>query len=325
MQRLDPFPVPAEQAGQTLAAVLRSRLPGTSWTQVRALIAARRVRVLGELCLDPARRLKAGDCVELLAQSAPRPRQPDLVQLRYLDEHVVVVEKPSGINTVRHPSERGWNERRKALSPTLEDLVPLQIARREGPGLQPRLRIVHRLDKDTSGLVVFARTVSAESELGKQFHAHSVIRRYLAVVPGRVPSQTIRTWLVRDRGDGRRGSTTLEGVGKEAITHVELVEKLIGYSLLRCRLETGRTHQIRIHLAELGHPICGERVYNVQRDGTVLPDNSTAPRLALHAVELGFRHPISRTEMHWEMPLPPDLQAFLERLRQRLDWSNHAD
>jgi 23S rRNA pseudouridine1911/1915/1917 synthase len=316
MTSLPPFRVPAEQAGATLAAVLRARLSGQSWNQVRALVAGRRVKVLDELCLDPARRLKEGDTVELLGRAAPRPRQPDQIVIRHLDDDIVVVEKPSGLCTVRHPSEREWSEQRKALSLTLEDMVPRLIAQREGKR-GPRLRVVHRLDKETSGLVVFARTVPAERALGKQFHAHTVVRRYLAVVPGKVASQRIATFLTRDRGDGRRGSTKVEGAGKEAITHVEAAEALPGYTLVHCRLETGRTHQIRIHLAELGHPVCGDRLYVHRRDGTVFPDTSAAPRLALHAAELGFRHPTSRAELHWEMPLPPDLSAFIEHLRKR--------
>jgi 23S rRNA pseudouridine1911/1915/1917 synthase len=331
MDALAPFVVPAEQAGATLAAVLRSRLSGKSWNQVRALVAARRARVLGEVCLDPARRLKEGDTVELLSRPAPRPRQPEQVVLRHFDEYLVVAEKPSGLCTVRHPLERDWAEKRKSLSPTLEDLVPNLIARREGSRkTQPRLRVVQRLDKETSGLVVFARTVAAERSLGKQFHAHTVTRRYLAVVPGRVRSQRIATFLVRDRGDGRRGTTRVEGEGKEAITHIEAVEGLAGYTLVHCRLETGRTHQIRIHLAELGHPVCGDRVYVHGRDGTVFPDTSASPRLALHAAELGFRHPLSREEMHWEMPPPPDLQGFIDRLRKsrgdkEQEKASHAD
>jgi 23S rRNA pseudouridine1911/1915/1917 synthase len=318
MDSLLPFPVSPNHAGATLAAVLRAHLPGQSWNQVRALVAARRVKVLGELCLDPARRLKEGDTVELLARSAAKPRQAEQIVIRHLDKHIVVVEKPSGLSTVRHPLERAWNAERKALAPTLEDIVPAIIARREGKrGLQPRLRIVQRLDKGTSGLVVFARTVLAERALGKQFRAHTVTRRYLAVVPGRLTSQRVATYLVRDRGDGRRGSTRVEGEGKEAITHVEAVETLAGYTLVHCRLETGRTHQIRIHLAELGHPVCGDRVYVHRRDGSVFPDTSAAPRLALHAEELGFRHPVSREEMHWEMPMPADLQGFVERLRAK--------
>jgi 23S rRNA pseudouridine1911/1915/1917 synthase len=315
----EPVPVPAEEAGLTLAAWLRRRLPDLSWNQARRLVEARRVRIDGELCLDPARRLREGVRVELLAGPAPRPRQAESIVLRYFDPHVVVAEKLSGLSTVRHPLERAWTQRRKALSPTLEDLVPPLLARREGrvrKGPPPRLRVVHRLDKETSGLVVFARTVTAERGLGQQFHAHAVMRRYLAVVPGFVPPQRIASWLVRDRGDGRRGSGE-PGEGKEAVTHVEVVQRLPGYTLLSCRLETGRTHQIRIHLAELGHPVCGDKVYSTRRDGTVLPDTSGAPRLALHAAELGFRHPATGEELHWEMPLPPDLGAFLDRLRRQ--------
>jgi 23S rRNA pseudouridine1911/1915/1917 synthase len=327
MISLEPFSITPDQAGLTLAALLRQRLPGQSWNQVRRLIDTRRARVNGELCLDPARRLKEGETVELLARPAARMRQEEALVIRHLDEHLVVVEKPSGVSTVRHPVERNWTERRKALSPTLEDLVPKIIARREGrvrKGPLPRLRIVQRLDKETSGLVVFARSVSAERGLGKQFHAHTVTRRYLAVVSGFVPPQTIATHFVRDRGDGRRGSTDLPDLGKEAITHVDVVERLPGYTLLACRLETGRTHQIRIHLAELGHPVCGDKVYHRLADGSELPDRSQAPRLALHAVELGFLHPVTHKELHWEMLLPPDLEAFLDRLRGA-GRSEHAD
>jgi 23S rRNA pseudouridine1911/1915/1917 synthase len=313
-----PFLISAEEAEATLAAVLRGRLPGQSWSQVRQLVAARRVMLNGELILDPARRVHEGETVEVLSQSAPRPRQPDAVVIRHLDEHLVVVEKPAGMNTVRHPGERQWKQRRKLLAPTLEDVVPPLIVAREGrarKGPPPRLRAVHRIDKETSGLVVFARTVAAERGLGEQFKAHTVTRRYLTVVPGHVSSQRIASRFVRDRGDGRRGSTAVEGLGKEAVTHVEVVERLPGYTLLSCRLQTGRTHQIRIHLAELGHPVCGEKVYNRPPGGEPLPDASGAPRLGLHAAELGFRHPLTRAELHWEMPLPRDLQEFLTRLR----------
>jgi 23S rRNA pseudouridine1911/1915/1917 synthase len=310
--------VAAEQDGLTLAALMRQRLTGQSWNQVRRLIETRHARVGGDLCLDPARRVHAGETVELLARPAARPQQPEQVVVRHLDHELVVVEKPSGICTVRHPSEREWKERRKELSPTLEDIVPRLIAKQEKRTRhepQPRLRVVQRLDKETSGLVVFARTVEAERGLGRQFHRHTVTRRYLALVPGRVAPQRIATNLVRDRGDARRGSTDVEGVGKEAVTHVDVVERLKGYTLLSCRLETGRTHQIRIHLAELGHPVCGDKVYVHRRDGTVFADRSGAPRLALHAAELGFTHPVAGTELHWTMPLPADLEALVERLR----------
>jgi 23S rRNA pseudouridine1911/1915/1917 synthase len=314
------FTVTGEQAGLTLAALLRSRLPAHSWTQIRRLIETRRARVGGDLCLDPARRLKEGESVELLGRPSPKPRTPTATVIRYLDAHLVVVEKPSGTSTVRHPAERHWNERRKALSPTLEDLVPKQIAQAEGrprKGPLPRLRVVQRLDKETSGLVVFARSVVAEQGLGRQFKHHTVIRRYLAIVPGHVQSQRLVTHLVRDRGDGRRGSTTVPGLGKEAITHIKVEERLPGYTLLSCRLETGRTHQIRIHLADLGHALCGEKVYNRKPGGSPEAHPSGAPRLALHAAELGFAHPVTGESMRWVMPLPADLQDFLNGLRDR--------
>jgi 23S rRNA pseudouridine1911/1915/1917 synthase len=304
------------QGNVTLAAFLRPRLSDYSWRQIRGLITARRVRVGGELCLDPARRLGEGESVEVHARSAPKLPQCETIVIRYADEHLVIVEKPAGMATVRHPAERAWPARRKALHPTLEDLAPQLLARQERRRQKgPPLRVVHRLDKETSGLVVFARTVAAERGLGKQFHAHTVVRRYLAIIPGWIPPQRIATRLVRDRGDGRRGSTTRQGMGKEAITTIETVDRLDGYALISCRLETGRTHQIRIHLAEFGHPLCGEKVYNRDRDGRVALDKSGAPRLALHAAELGFVHPITKQDMHWEMALPDDLRVFVERLR----------
>jgi 23S rRNA pseudouridine1911/1915/1917 synthase len=318
MAIMSPFIVTADFAEKTLAAVVRALNPGQSWAQVRRLVEARRVSLNGETCRDPARRVHEGERIELLARPPAAPTPADALVIRHLDEHLVVVEKPAGMNTVRHPAERSWGPRRKALSPTLEDLVLARLARldrrpRKSP--RSRLRVVQRLDKETSGLLVFARSVVAERGLGKQFHAHSVERRYLAIVPGFLPPQRVATRLVRDRGDGRRGSTDVPGVGKEAVTHVEVVERLRGYTLLLCRLETGRTHQIRIHLAELGHPVCGEKVYDRRATGEPLPSCSDSPRLALHASELGFTHPVTRAAMRWSMPLPPDLSAFLERLR----------
>ena len=313
-----PHCVPSDQADKTLAAVLRALLPGQSWGQLRRLVESRHVTINGELCLDAARRLHEGEVVEVLARPAPKPRQPDLVTIRHLDDDLVVVEKPSGLGTVRYGTERGWDERRKMLSPTLEDVVPRLIRQREGKlqkGPLPRLRAVHRLDKETSGLVVFARTVAVERGLGRQFKQHTVLRRYLAVVPGVMTARTVRTHLVRDRGDGRRGGTDVPGVGKHAVTHVEVVESLPGYTLVSCRLETGRTHQIRIHLSELGHPVCGEKVYNRKVGEEPRADKSGAPRLALHARELGFDHPATGQALHWTMPLPRDLDEFVRRLR----------
>lgn len=307
------------QSGQTLAAVIRRCLTGASWSEARRLILARHVRVNHELCLDPARRLKLGDTVDLRRKPERLPSAfVDELNIRHLDEHVVVVEKPAGLNTVRHPAELHWKQERRKLAPTLQDRVQWAIAARFRRKLHelPRLRIVHRIDKETSGLVIFGRSALAERELGRQFREHRVIRRYLALVPGSFTARTICSFLVRDRGDGRRGSTSIPGTGKEAITHVEVVERLPGYTLLSCRLETGRTHQIRIHLAEAGHPVCGDKVYVHRPDGTILPDPSGSPRLFLHAVELGICHPATGEAMHWSMPLPDDLEAVLTRLRK---------
>ena len=152
------------------------------------------------------------------------------------------------------------------------------------------MRAVHRIDNETSGLVVFARTPAAETHLGEQFRAHTVERRYLALVRGEAKPGRIESWLVRDRGDGRRGSGPT-GSGQRAVTHVEVLETFATTSLVACRLETGRTHQVRIHLGEAGTPLCGERVYDRPPHGRPAADPSGATRIALHAETLGLTHP----------------------------------
>jgi 23S rRNA pseudouridine1911/1915/1917 synthase len=316
------YHVDAEAAGETVAALLK-HWRDASWGEVRKLVRTRRVMVNGNLCLDEARRLKEGEVVKVLADSAPAPPKPEQIRIVHLDEHVVVVEKPPGLTSTRHSEELSWPARRRQFQPTLDEMLPQVIARREGRrskkagrGVPPPVRPVHRLDRETGGLMVFARSVRAERGLMEQFRRHTTQRRYLAIVPGRVEAQTIETRLVRDRGDGRRGSTDKPGVGKHAITHIRPVEHLNGYTLIECRLETGRTHQIRIHLAELGHPLCGEKVYRKPLGGKPLPDRSGAARLALHAASLGFQHPISGKDLSFESPLPKDLSELLERLRK---------
>ncbi|MCU0706574.1 MAG: RluA family pseudouridine synthase [Fimbriiglobus sp.] len=317
---LHPFTVAIPEAGHTLAKVLRSRLHETqpSWADVRKLIEARRVKVGDSVCTDSARRLSEGELVTLLDKPVHRPKTatPEGLVIRHLDDHVVVVEKPAGINTVRHPSELEWSEERRALVPTLQDLTQWAIAKQMHRPLRsvPPLRIVHRLDKETSGLLCFARSPLAERGLGMQFRKHTVVRRYLTLVSGFLPPQTIRSMLVRDRGDGRRGSTRLANTGKEAVTHVSVEKRLGRFTLLSCRLETGRTHQIRIHLSEAGHPVCGDKVYHRKLDGTEIPDSSGAPRLCLHATELGFEHPASEEKLQWAMPLPADMAKVIKSL-----------
>ncbi len=318
--------MPAEATGQTVAAFLRQRWQEASWTDVRNFIQRRHVLVNGNLCLDAGRRLSPREVVRILAHpTAPLPREDD-VRVRYLDTDVVVVEKPSGMTSVRHAEERTWSSRRRSIQPTLEDLLPRVIAkkqsagsgRRTGParGKLPPVRPVHRLDRETSGLMVFARSVVAHRHLMQQFRRHTTHRRYLAIVQGDVAQQAIETRLVRDRGDGRRGSGNDPESGKRAVTHVRPLEQLEEYTLIECRLETGRTHQIRIHLAELGHPVCGETIYNKPKVGPAIRDESHAPRLALHAAELAFEHPVTRETLSFKMPLPEDLDKFLRRLRK---------
>ncbi|MEN6404883.1 MAG: RluA family pseudouridine synthase [Thermoguttaceae bacterium] len=319
------FRVLPRQVGQTVAAALRQWMPDRSWSQVRTLLKSRRVMLSGNLCVDAGVRLRLVDVVKILPHPiAPPPQETD-VCIRYLDRHIVVVEKPSGITSTRYSDEHDPAPRRRQRQPTLDELVPkaIQKSMKGAKGVKS-VRAVHRLDRETSGLMVFARTAEAEKQLGQQFRVHSITRRYLAVAHGRVPAQTIESRLVRDRGDGRRGSTRLPNAGRLAITHVQPVESLGDYTLVECRLETGRTHQIRIHLAENGHPLCGERVYNQPLFRPSRLDRSGAPRLALCAVELGFLHPITGQPMHFEMPLSPDLAAFVRQLRKKAKSSDRT-
>jgi 23S rRNA pseudouridine1911/1915/1917 synthase len=281
---------------------LRELMPGKSWNEVRRLARTGKIFVDGVALLDPTSLVPAGAEVEL-RQNAPRAtRTPSLPKraILYLDPQVVVVEKPSGISTVPYDEhERG----------TLDQLVMETISER---GRRAPLGIVHRVDKETSGVVVFARTVAAKLALKNQFRFHSVGRRYVAIAHGDVTGGVIRSRLVQDRGDGRRGSTDNEELGREAVTHVKWLEALRGASLVECRLETGRTHQIRIHLAERGHPLVGERVYSKNYRGQLLE----APRLMLHARQLAFDHPTSGERLSFETVMPQDMQAVLATLRR---------
>ena len=302
--------VTAAERGQTLAAFLRAKLGNASWGRVQKMVRSRHVMIHGNICTDVARRLKDGEVVKVLEVAAAAPPKADDVRIVHLDDHVVVVEKPTGITTTRHTEELSWPARRRQVQPTLDEMVPEAIhqylARKFGgrgkkPRRLPPVRAVHRIDRETSGLVVFARTVPAERILAEQFRAHTTERRYLALCVGRVGSGSIITNLVRDRGDGRRGSSGTEE-GKRAVTHVEPVEHFVDdYTLVACRLETGRTHQIRIHMAETGHPVCGERVYSAPRHLGVT-DGSAAPRVMLHAAELGFVHPETGELLRFESP-----------------------
>ena len=309
--------VPEELAGQPLDAVVRT-LFSLSWGKARAFIESGKVRLDGATVAVATRRVRKGSAVAL-QMNAPRKRDDRLGDERvvHLDTHVVVVDKPAGVSTIPYDgTETG----------TLDERVRALLAKKspERAG-RPALGVVHRLDKETSGLIVFTRTWLAKKSLTQQFREHTVVRRYLAIVHGDARSETIRSHLVADRGDGLRGSIARPGQRQSrksrgagdsaprlAITHVDVVERLRGATLVECRLETGRTHQIRIHLSEAGHPLLGERVYvrGALRDAV-----HPAPRLMLHAAELGFVHPATGEEVRWEKPLPEDMASMLTLLR----------
>ena len=299
-------------AGQTILAALREWQTNLSWKAARELLAARRVTVNGTMCQDEVRRLKTDDVVKVSDKPGPKAPRHEAVCIRYLDEHLVVVEKPAGMLTERPLAET--KPRKKGLPPTpsLDELLPRVIDEYAGRRLRGEERsvfIVHRLDRDASGLLVVARTPEARDQLMTQFAARTPSRVYWAVVAGRVEAQTIRTHLLRDRGDGKRGSIEHQHESPNtdsrdtqlAITHVKPLVSRRSKTLLECRLETGRTNQIRIHLAELGHPILGDVKY-----GSLLSGDQPT-RLALHAIELEFEHPLTGEKLQFRSEWPQDV------------------
>jgi len=233
----------------------------------------------------------------------------------HLDREVVIVRKPPGMLTV--PFDEGDKD-------TLVDVTRAALRRRgrerrDGQRYDPMLGVVHRLDKDTTGLLVFARTLDAKRQLAQQFRAHTVERRYVAIVHGRARDATYDTTLVRDRGDGLRGSwgaLKKKSRGEpppdaqRAITHLRVLERAARATLVECRLETGRQHQIRIHVSEAGNPLAGERVYVREHSGAHID----APRPMLHAKSLGFVHPRTGEAIRFEEPPPEDFVALWARL-----------
>jgi 23S rRNA pseudouridine1911/1915/1917 synthase len=312
--------VPQELGGRPLDGVVRA-LFGATWGDARKWIASGKVRVDGVTVTDHEKHVRAGVGVALVmnaprAPKAGRGRGTELTDdaIVHLDTHVVVVNKPAGVSTVP------FDEKDKG---TLDELVRNWLSKRtkrtktSDRSVRPSLGVVHRLDKETSGVMVFTRTWLAKQSLTQQFRAHTTERRYVAIAHGQVEGRTLRSMLMANRGDGLRGSRKGKGgtgdEGQLAVTHVEAVEALAGATLIACRLETGRTHQIRIHLSESGHPIVGERVYIRGFQGEEIP----APRLMLHAAELGFVHPATNVAVHFERPPPADFEETIGRLRRR--------
>jgi len=291
-----------EQPGVTLAAFVKAR-SGVANSLAKRQIETGKVFVDGACITEIAHRLAAGQEVEV-RMSAPRPRDPEREGvLVYDDAHVVVIDKPSGVNSVP------WEDEKTG---TAMDLIRGAWRRMGKPATSVPLHVVHRIDRATSGLLMFAKTKAAEHGLAAQLRAHSLERMYRCVAHGVVTSRRIESYLVADRGDGHRGSTSRADQGKRAVTHVTAERALRGATLCTVRLETGKTHQIRIHLSEAGHPLVGEPVYTrdfVERGGKLL----TAGRLMLHAATLGFEHPVTGERVSLAAPLPPDFLAVLQR------------
>jgi len=294
----------------TLAAIVREKT-GAAWSRARDLCAEGRVTVNGERCLDSALRVPPG-AVVVVDERAQKLRPGALPEsaIAYFDRDVVVVDKPAGILSIAY--EAGDKD-------TLVDRTRALLRRMRGRGFDRGLGVVHRLDKDTSGLMVFARTANAKRILAMQFRAHDIERVYHAIAHGAVAAQRVETHLMTDRGDGIRGSYGhfrrprggIPPEAKRSVTHVRPIAPLAGATLVECRLETGRQHQIRIHMSELGHPLVGERVYIRDYAGPKIE----SVRPMLHARVLGFVHPRTGQRMSFEREAPDDFRAMIESLR----------
>lgn len=296
----------------TLAALVRERA-GVPWSRARKLCIEGRVSVDGERCLDPAARVSR-DAAVVIDEQAPKHRTGALPEtaIVFFDRDMVVVDKPPGMLSIA--DEPGNKDTLALHTRTL-------LRRVDRGGEDAPMGIVHRLDRGTSGVMVFARAAAAQRHLAAQFRAHSVERVYEAIVYGEAGPVRMETQLILDRGDGLRGSHghfrrpkgELPGDARLAITQVTPIAALEGATLVECRLETGRQHQIRIHMAELGHPVVGEDVYIRDYRGKRLE----APRPMLHARVLGFVHPRSGEAVRFEREAPADFREMLRRLRPR--------
>jgi 23S rRNA pseudouridine1911/1915/1917 synthase len=288
--------VPKDAGGERLDRFVAEHAAVGSRAAAARLIDAGSVRVDGEV-RQRAYRLAPGAVVEV---TAPEPEQAPLpdedVEVVYGDDHVLVVMKPAGLLVHAVPGHAG---------PTLAGA----LAGRAAGGPPGRAGIVHRLDRDTSGLLLVARDEETLRRLQSQLRRRRIRRAYVALVRGRPPSRTgrIEAAIGRDRREPTRQSLDTDRP-RDAVTHFELVEALPERSLLRVTLETGRTHQIRVHMAAIGHPVVGDRVYG---HGPELG----LERQFLHAAELGFAHPATGEQIDVSAPLPADLEAALEAAR----------
>jgi 23S rRNA pseudouridine1911/1915/1917 synthase len=305
--RLVTLAVDGAAAGVRLDRWLAGRLPELSRARLQALIEAGRVRVDGGV-RKAAARLVGGERVEV---DVPAPAdetlvpEPAALSILFEDEHVLVLDKPPGV--VVHP---GAGRARGTLAAALLAHAP-DIA---GVGGPRRPGIVHRLDKDTSGLLVVAKSKAAYDGLVTQLARRSVTRRYLAVVHGRVPADegVVDRPIGRHPHDRVRMAVRPAGQGRRAVTRYRVLERFRGFTLLEVSLETGRTHQIRVHLTALGHPVAGDDVYGGRRRE---PLPTPLEGLALHAARLAFAHPVTGRPVEYTSPAPARIERLLSHLR----------
>ncbi len=298
-----------DHAGWRLDRALAAAVPTLSRERLKTLI---RTGALTPLVRDPATKVH-GDEKFKLAVPHPEPAHNEAqdipLKVIFEDEHLLVVDKPAGL--VVHPA--AGNRDRTLVNALLHHCG----ASLSGIGGVARPGIVHRIDKDTSGLLVVAKTDVAHEGLARQFAAHSIDRRYLAIVNG-VPKTgggTIDAPLARSSANRKKMAIVAEGRGKRAVTHWKRLETLRDAALVECRLETGRTHQVRVHMASIGHSLIGDPVYGGSgKTHRKLLDGLDFRRQALHAAQLGFVHPATNHLLSFESGMPPDMQELFSAL-----------
>jgi 23S rRNA pseudouridine1911/1915/1917 synthase len=308
----------AADAGERLDRVLALHLPQLSRTRLKQLIASGRVSENGTVCRDPSLRVKADQnfvvTIPQIEDAAPSP-QAIALDVRFEDAHLIVIDKPAGM--VVHPAPGNPD------GTLVNALLAHCGASFSGIGGVRRPGIVHRLDKDTSGLIVVAKTDIAHEELSRDFAARRITRAYAAFVWGvpAPPAGEVAGNIGRSHVNRKKMAVLATGKGKSALTRYRVERAFKDHAaLLECRLATGRTHQIRVHLAHLGHPLIGDPVYGTRagrpfaRAGPVAAWFAGSPRQALHARLLGFTHPVEKRYLEFDSPLPAELCALSRSL-----------
>jgi 23S rRNA pseudouridine1911/1915/1917 synthase len=296
-----------------LDRALAEALPTLSRARLQALMAESALQIGGKIIDDGSARKFAGQSFTLtLPPARPDKAQPQNLDLiiPYEDEHLLIVDKPAGL--VVHPAA-GHPD-----GTLVNALLYHCKGRLSGIGGVERPGIVHRIDRDTSGLLVVAKTDAAHEGLAKLFASHDIDREYLAVVSGipAPPAGTVRTQIGRSNTNRKKMAVLPENRGKHAVTHFKTIEAFKSTALVGCTLETGRTHQVRVHMTHIGHPLIGDATYsNRQKSYRIGPNQSIFARQALHAARLGFIHPVTGEKLQFASNLPEDIQELLSELR----------